>query len=141
MSEAFGESGMDYTQLPKYQRLLQKLMTASPNQRAVVNTAWADRAMAGEQAQKEMQAMEAGWRQKARDKSLDLAQRRLDLSQSIFDERNDMVGDQNAEANRVAAVGVGTHGVLGSMQGDLDRQRARRLELLAAKFGGEGGVA
>ena len=127
-----GES--TYRDNPRYQRLIQRYMTMGPEQKAVVNTAYADREMAGEEARRELEGLRMGAQEQARRGSLDLASRRLDMQQGLYDDRKDFLQGQGDMAEKIGVLGVGAQGALGWMEGDMARQRAARLRGMMSKF-------
>ena len=130
-----GDSGMDFRNTAAYQRRLQKLATLRPEQRAIVNTAFADREAAGEETRRELEAMRMGAARDARGADLALAERRMGAAQELHNDAMDFTQGQAGDEQAIAALGAGVQGGLGMMEGKMAKERARRLEMLAGRYG------
>ena len=71
---------------PRYQRLIQKLARMRPDQRAIFDTAMADKEFANEAMQKHLQGLRLAADLQAKDRSYSLASKRLGLRKKMFEE-------------------------------------------------------
>lgn len=141
MSNAMPDSGMSYRDTQRYQRLLQKYAAMRPEQRAVVNTALADMAGASEQARAELQALQLARQMENQNRNLAMNQQAYDEQLALQNEKMDYQNQQDNTANALAAVGLGGQGMLGYMDGQAAKKRARRLDMLAGRYPVIGGGA
>lgn len=143
-------AGMIYNYLenPRYQRLIQRLSSMRPEQRAIFNTAMVDRAFGNEAMQKHLQALalQADTKHKQDliglgEKSLALGERRLGLSKKQFDvrtgltrEKRDFADKQGRLGTYMAAANIPIAGYFGAKQMQRDFDEAEAMKAFRKKW-------
>lgn len=126
---------IDWRSNPRYNRLIQKLARMRPDQRAIFDTAMADKEFANEAMQKHLQGLRLAADRQAKDRHFSLASRSLGLNKRAFDTRTNLTRagmdfdkKQGRLGTYMAAANIPISGYTGykSMQRDFDEAEATR---------------
>ena len=117
---------------PHRQKILRKIMNMSPEQRAVVNTAAANRLFADEDATKMLQVMDLAQRKREFEARHQLAEKQFGLAKKGYK----FARNQQNIANVFAGLGVGIAVATGWMDLVEKQKQANRIDLLTRRYAG-----
>lgn len=141
----------DFTQSPAFQRMQQRIMALSPEQRAILSTAQGDlESLFAKDAMKdELAAREAGSQRDYRNRLLDIRGQQLDNSGALGRDKLSLgmeklalertaLDDQEAAARRaenIGLAGLGVSGALGYGQMQARKRQAAENDALLRRLG------
>lgn len=131
---------MDFTKTPSYQRMMQKLQSIRPEQRAVLNTLSMDAQFADEATRRTLAAMAQSQNKEYADKSLDLRSRAQASTMGLRRREFDFNQDQNKMATGLGIGQVLAEADYGKRRDALDietfKQKKAFADRLAQYYGG-----
>lgn len=122
---------INYSDNPRYQRMIQKFSAIRPEQKAILDSALADEAFAGEAMRRHVNAIMTAASLKGKERSLGLQGQRLDLRRKASDlsyglqkDKQDFAQGQNSMANWIAGANIPISGYFGAKQMQRDTNEA-----------------
>ena len=130
----------DWINNPRYQRVIQRLQTMQPWQRAIFTSAGADKAFASEEMRNKIDAINAASMKKAREESLSLSRDRLKTNTRLYDKEQDMLKKDRRLGKALGYANIGVSGLLGYKNMELaniqaQQEQAMRRKILVATRG------
>ena len=131
----------NYLESPRYQRILQRLGSMRPEQRAIFNTAMVDRAFGNEAMQKHLKALALQADTKHRqdliglgERSLGLSRRSLEVRTGLTREKRDFADKQGKLGTYMAAANIPISGYFGKKQMERDFDEAAEMKAFRKKW-------
>lgn len=127
---------INYTDSPRYQRMIQKFATLRPEQRAILDTALIDEKFADEAMQKHLKSLITASDLRNKSRALDIREKEIGLSGKQADARYSLLNDaadfergQNRMGNLIGAANIPISGYFGykQMQRATDEAESNRL--------------
>lgn len=130
---------IQYQDNPRYERIIAKIAAMRPEQRAIFDTAMADKAFAGEAMQRHLRGFVDAADARNKSRSLDLRERGLNLQTGLANQAMDYSRKQNRIGNVIGAAAIPISGFFGYKQmkrdiAEADANRSLR-ELVRQKYG------
>ena len=137
----------DWINSPRYQRVIQRMQTMQPWQRAIFTSAGADKAFASEEMRGKIDAINAATTRQGREQAVSSGKERLALSRGRFeastglaDRERDIETKDRRTAEYLGYGNIGVSGLLGYKEMELKniqaaQEQAMRRKILGATRG------
>jgi hypothetical protein len=109
---------------PRYQRLIQRIGTMRPEQRAILDSAAADTAFGDEAMRKYLSSLSMAADEKYRNRALGIEESKLNVARNLAEQEADIAKKQTRIGTAIAAANIPISGYFGMKQMDRDKEEA-----------------